>query len=180
MASSSRQRLGAPEWTSGPVSAPPDQRYLRGPFDQPEDERYEQQHFSNLMRTSSMRTPMSNDIASPMIPADTLRGHDISNLRGDSATVNLHSAAKRALPLFGELTESSHDHPKISLDINALSTGGSHIIDEYSGYDFLGEDLSALLGSVKSTAQPSPQTFEENAEVLWQAFHGKSDALFTS
>jgi hypothetical protein len=95
-------------------------------------------------------------------------------------TINLHSASKQALPLFGELTtERTNDPTKISLDINTLSTGSSHILDEYSGYDFLGDDLFALLGSLlKRTAQLSPQTFEENAQVLRPAFHGKSDAIF--
>ncbi|KAJ3892788.1 fungal-specific transcription factor domain-containing protein [Lentinula edodes] len=162
IASSSRQRLDDRGWTSAGYDTSLDRNT--------DEERYEQQQFSNLMRTSSIRTPMSNDISLPPTPSDTVPGHALSNFRGDPAlTLN---SGKQALPSFEQL---------ISLDINAWSTGRNHSIDEYSGYDFLGEDLFALLGSVvKPLEQPSPHTFEENAQALWQAFHGKPDAPFAT
>ncbi|KAJ3936890.1 MAG: fungal-specific transcription factor domain-containing protein [Lentinula lateritia] len=174
IASSSRQRLDDRGWTSAGYDTSLDRNT--------DEERYEQQQFSNLMRTSSIRTPMSNDISLPPTPNDTVPGHALSNFRGDPAlTLN---SGKQALPSFEQLVKSqgyTELPTQISLDINAWSTGRNHSIDEYSGYDFLGEDLFALLGSVvKPLEQPSPHTFEENAQALWQAFHGKPDAPFAT
>ncbi|KAE9404478.1 hypothetical protein BT96DRAFT_813532, partial [Gymnopus androsaceus JB14] len=173
VASSSRQRLDDLEWTpAGQATTLSNQRYHPS---NAEEERYGQQ-LSNLMRTSSIRTSMSNDA---MPSTDALRGHALSNARGDPGSLNTPSFGNTVLPSLGQLLQPPL--PQISLDINTLSTGGRHL-DEYSGYDFLGDDLFAVLGSVvrPSEQQLSPQTFEENAQVLWQAFHGKPDAPFVA
>ncbi|KAJ4472128.1 fungal-specific transcription factor domain-containing protein [Lentinula aciculospora] len=169
VASSSRQRLDDREWTStGYRTSPPS---LDHNID---DERYEQQQqFSNLMRTSSIRTPMSNDVSLPPTPSDT------------RALLTFNNSGTQSLPPFEQLIQPPQGYaelpPHLSLDINAWSTGRNHNIDEYSGYDFLGEDLFALLGSVvKPSERPSPHTFEENAQALWQAFNGKQEAPFTT
>ncbi|PBL02106.1 hypothetical protein ARMGADRAFT_954261 [Armillaria gallica] len=63
--------------------------------------------------------------------------------------------------------------PQLSLDINAIYAGQQIDGLPFSN-DFIGDDLLALVGNVmKPTAQPSAQMFEENAQVLWQAFHGQ-------
>lgn len=47
----------------------------------------------------------------------------------------------------------------------------------FSGYDFLGEDLYALLGNGgRTNAEMNPQMFEENAQLLWQAY-GQQDTM---
>ncbi|KAJ3734458.1 fungal-specific transcription factor domain-containing protein [Lentinula guzmanii] len=172
LASSSRQRLDD-RWSSAGYRTSLDQ--------DTDDERYEQQQFTNLMRTSSIRTPMSNDISLPPTPIDTVPAHALSPFRSDPAP----TSGKQILPSFEQLVQLQEGYtelpPQISLDINAWSTGRNHSIDEYSGYDFLGEDIFAVIGSVaKSSEQPSPHTFEENAQVLWQAFHGESDTPFAT
>ncbi|KAJ3723399.1 fungal-specific transcription factor domain-containing protein [Lentinula raphanica] len=171
VASSSRQRLDDRSWTAG---------YHASLDHDTDDERYEHQQFTNLMRTSSIRTPMSNDVSLPPTPIDTV--HPLSTFRGDPSLV---PQGKPMLPPFEHLMPPQEGYTElpsqISLDINAWSTGRNHSIDEYSGYDFLGEDIFAVLGSVtKSAEQPSPHTFEENAQALWQAFHGKSDTPFAT
>ncbi|KAK0498377.1 hypothetical protein EDD18DRAFT_1351062 [Armillaria luteobubalina] len=63
--------------------------------------------------------------------------------------------------------------PQLSLDINAIYAGQQIDGLPFSN-DFIGDDLLALVGNViKPSAQPSAQMFEENAQVLWQAFHGQ-------
>lgn len=69
-------------------------------------------------------------------------------------------------------------HPQISLNLN-LTDGQPPTIDglPFSGYDFLGDDIFALMGNVlakPTTAEPSAQMFEENAQVLWQAYQRPS------
>lgn len=172
IASSSRQRLDHNEWTPGAqIPTHSDQNYLPSV----EEERYGHHHQSSLMRTSSIRTSMSNDVGPS---GDVLRGLTLSNIRSNSVTPNTQPDV---LPSLGQVHPSPHiELPQISLDINTISTDTRHGIDEYSGYDFLGDDLFAVLGSVVRPSEHhlSPQTFEENAQLLWQAFHGKPDAPF--
>lgn len=65
--------------------------------------------------------------------------------------------------------------PKISLDLNALSSGQEVQGLPFSGFDFLGSDLYALVRP--PTEQPNAQMFEQNAQVLWQAY-GQGDVAF--
>lgn len=66
---------------------------------------------------------------------------------------------------------SYQDAPRISLDLNALSAGREIDGLPYSGYDFLGDDVSALLGSVfRPQNEQPPAHFEENGQMLWQAY----------
>lgn len=66
---------------------------------------------------------------------------------------------------------SHHEQPRISLDLNALSTGREIDGLPFSGYDFLGGDLYALLGSVfKPPNEQVPEQFEEHGQMLWQAY----------
>lgn len=47
----------------------------------------------------------------------------------------------------------------------------------FSGYDFLGDDLYALLGNGgRTNAEMNSQMFEENAQLLWQAY-GQQDPM---
>ncbi|KIK65651.1 hypothetical protein GYMLUDRAFT_364676 [Collybiopsis luxurians FD-317 M1] len=181
--SSSRQRLEDREWTSAGPSGSSDKRYL--PPLSTLSQNADDEHYSNSMRTSSIRTSMPSD--SPLTPNDILRSHVLSNVRGESSVPDPHLTTKRDTQFFGGSIQShssgSHtsEPPQISLDINALSTSGSHGIDEYSGYDFLRGELSALLGTVmRPFEQPSPQTFEESAHLLRQAFHSQPDGPFVA
>ncbi|KAJ4465781.1 fungal-specific transcription factor domain-containing protein [Lentinula edodes] len=129
IASSSRQRLDDRGWTSAGYDTSLDRNT--------DEEWYEQQQFSNLMRTSSIRTPMSNDISLPPTPSDTMPGHALSNFRGDPALTP--NSGKQARTSFEQLVKSqgyTELPTQISLDLNAWSTGRNHSIDEYSGYDF--------------------------------------------
>lgn len=68
-------------------------------------------------------------------------------------------------------TMPHQEQPRISLDLNALSTGREIDGLPFSGYDFLGGDLSALLGSVfRPPNEQIPEQFEENGQMLWQAY----------
>jgi hypothetical protein len=61
--------------------------------------------------------------------------------------------------------------PRISLDLNALSAGREIDGLPYSGYDFLGGDVYALLGSVfRPQNEQLPAQYEENGQILWQAY----------
>lgn len=47
----------------------------------------------------------------------------------------------------------------------------------FSGYDFLGDDLYALLGNGgRTSGEMNSQMFEENAQLLWQAY-GQQDTM---
>ena len=70
------------------------------------------------------------------------------------------------------------DVPKISLDLDALSAGREIDGLPFSGYDFLGGDLCALLGSVfKPPNEQLPEQFEENGQLLWQAYEQAGENL---
>jgi len=61
--------------------------------------------------------------------------------------------------------------PRISLDLNALSAGREIDGLPFSGYDFLSEDVYALLGSVfRPQNEQLPAHYEENGQILWQAY----------
>lgn len=61
--------------------------------------------------------------------------------------------------------------PRISLDLNALSAGREIDGLPFSGYDFLGGDVYALLGSVfRPQNEQLPAHYEENSQILWQAY----------
>ena len=61
--------------------------------------------------------------------------------------------------------------PRISLDLNALSAGREIDGLPFSGYDFLGGDVYALLGSVfRPQNEQLPAHYEENSQMLWQAY----------
>jgi len=61
--------------------------------------------------------------------------------------------------------------PRISLDLNALSAGREIDGLPFSGYDFLGGDVYALLGSVfRPQNEQLPAHYEENGQLLWQAY----------
>jgi hypothetical protein len=66
--------------------------------------------------------------------------------------------------------------PRISLDLNALSAGREIDGLPFSGYDFLGGDVYALLGSVfRPQNEQLPAQYEENGQILWQAY-GQADS----
>ena len=61
--------------------------------------------------------------------------------------------------------------PRISLDLNALSAGREIDGLPYSGYDFLSDDVYALLGSVfRPQNEQLAQNYEENGQMLWQMY----------
>jgi len=63
------------------------------------------------------------------------------------------------------------DMPRISLDLNALSAGREIDGLPYSGYDFLSDDVYALLGSVfRPQNEQLPSHYEENGQMLWQLY----------
>jgi len=63
------------------------------------------------------------------------------------------------------------DTPRISLDLNALSAGREIDGLPFSGYDFLGGDVYALLGSVfRPQNEQLPPHYEENGQMLWQVY----------
>jgi hypothetical protein len=63
------------------------------------------------------------------------------------------------------------DAPRISLDLNALSAGREIDGLPFSGYDFLGEDVYAVLGSVFRPQNEQLRThYEENGQMLWQLY----------
>lgn len=61
--------------------------------------------------------------------------------------------------------------PRISLDLNALSAGREIDGLPFSGYDFLSGDVYALLGGVfRPQNEQLPPHYEENSQMLWQAY----------
>jgi hypothetical protein len=61
--------------------------------------------------------------------------------------------------------------PRISLDLNALSAGREIDGLPFSGYDFLSGDVYALLGSMfRPQNEQLPAHYEENSQMLWQAY----------
>lgn len=67
--------------------------------------------------------------------------------------------------------------PQISLDLN---TPGREVEGlPFSGYDFLGDELLALLGNV-IRSPTDPVQHEKHSQVIWQAFNDvQQDAPFT-
>ena len=66
--------------------------------------------------------------------------------------------------------------PRISLDLNALSAGREIDGLPFSGYNFLSGDVYALLGSVfRPQNEQLPAHYEENSQMLWQAY-GQADS----
>jgi hypothetical protein len=60
---------------------------------------------------------------------------------------------------------------QITLDLNALSAGQEVAGLPYSGYDFLRDDVFALIRGVEQQRQmPNEQVLEQNAQLLWQAY----------
>ncbi|KAK7471016.1 hypothetical protein VKT23_002429 [Stygiomarasmius scandens] len=122
-------------------------------------------------RLSSLRTGIENDGGSPISPIHPIshrpypdilqRGSDA--LLGEGNLYSIHETSQK---------EPISPTPQItSLDLNSLSAVG---IDGTSGYEFLEGELSTVLGNVvrPNSVPISTQMFEENAQVLWQAYQG--------
>jgi len=48
----------------------------------------------------------------------------------------------------------------------------------FSGYNFLGEDLYAVVGMHPTSAEPTSQVYADNAQVLWEAYNGQHTVPF--
>lgn len=131
--------------------------------------------------------PFPNDMSSSS--ASQLHGMRLSNMRTSvggedrrNGASSSHSSRNDYLVATGPTTAQSPRSfpttPQLSFDINALYSG-----EEISGlpfaYAFLEDDVVALLDNVIGS-EPTGERFEDNAQVLWEAFHGQPDAPFTS
>ncbi|THV05382.1 hypothetical protein K435DRAFT_961147 [Dendrothele bispora CBS 962.96] len=132
-------------------------------------------------RLSDLRTSVENDGGSPTTsshhfmmahrPHSNMLQHNSDTLLREKT--QLHVAGANAHENFQkEPVSSGLPPPQItSLDLNSLSAIG---IDGACGYEFLEDELSTVLGNIvrPSSTPISAQTFEENAQVLWQAYQG--------
>lgn len=181
--SRSRPRLDGPQpqydyWTSqqnnnrredggvsGPVSDWPPQ--LQGKNEPTTPDPFTHQRLSNV------RTPVGYDAHEQPQWDHDLNTRRVSGNASDIGTGQIP-------PIFQQqgnpITPSQHQQfqeaPRISLDLNALSAGREIDGLPFSGYDFLSGDVYALLGSVfRPQNEQLPPHYEENSQLLWQAYH---------
>ena len=130
-------------------------------------------------RLSNVRTPVGYD-AHEQPQWD----HDLNTRR---ASGNVPDIGTGQIPPIVQqqgnpITPSQHQQfqeaPRISLDLNALSAGREIDGLPFSGYDFLSGDVYALLGSVfRPQNEQLPPHYEENGQMLWQAYYQASSHL---
>ena len=123
-------------------------------------------------RLSNVRTPVERDAHEQHLQYN--HGFDTGRMSG-----NVPSADAGQMPPIiqqpGNTVMPSHpqyqEAPRISLDLNALSAGREIDGLPFSGYDFLSGDVYALLGSVfRPQNEQLPAHYEENSQMLWQAY----------
>lgn len=123
-------------------------------------------------RLSNVRTPVDHVDVSP---SEYHHHHLPQHHQPQPLNMHQNFPPPHMKPMYSPSTPmphpSHHQQPRISLDLNALSTGREIDGLPFSGYDFLGGDLYALLGSVfKPPNEQVPEQFEEHGQMLWQAY----------
>jgi len=124
-------------------------------------------------RLSNVRTPVENDAREQQPQYN--HGFNTGRMSGNIPDVG----AGQMLPIVQQpgnpTTLPQHpqyqEAPRISLDLDALSAGREIDGLPFSGYDFLSGDVYALLGSVlRPQNEQLPAYYEENSQMLWQAY----------
>jgi hypothetical protein len=116
---------------------------------------------NSISRLSNVRTPVDHSDLSPNLQ------------HGSHHPQFLTHAGSEPLKQMYQPSDSipQLEPPKISLDLNALSAGREIDGLPFSGYDFLGGDLYALIGSVfRPQPDQPPEQCEEHGQLLWQAY----------
>ncbi|EIM91702.1 uncharacterized protein STEHIDRAFT_106439 [Stereum hirsutum FP-91666 SS1] len=105
--------------------------------------------------------------------------HPISDLRTSPLTPSSPLIAPSTSPPPAAVSLSMPPPTVFDFDLSSFDTTAP-----FSGYDFLGDDLSALLGVLMdqgSMAPQTPGTYDQNAQLLWGAWesgpkdHGEGD-----
>jgi len=120
-------------------------------------------HSISHQRLSNVRTPVDHSEVRHGYRTHPVQHQQVMMQQGSMPPMKPMQSSPTPMP--------QQEPPRISLDLNALSTGREIDGLPFSGYDFLGGDLYALLGSVfRPPNEQIPQQFEENGQILWQAY----------
>ena len=119
-----------------------------------------------LQRLSNVRTPVDRDAHEQK---QHQHGFDAQHVPGPEPGIGVGQMPGN--PVVLPQHPQHQDGPKISLDLDALSAGREIDGLPFSGYDFLGDDVFALLGSVfRPQDEQLPPHYEENGQMLWQVY----------
>ena len=123
-------------------------------------------------RLSNLRTPVGYDAHET-----SQWNRDLSTRRAPGNAPDIGTGQippivqQQGNPIMPSQHPQYQEAPRISLDLNALSAGREIDGLPFSGYDFLSGDVYALLGSVfRPQNEQLPPHYEENSQMLWQAY----------
>jgi len=119
-------------------------------------------------RLSNVRTPVEHD-AHEQQP-EYYHGFNTRRMPGVGVGQTPLIVQQPGNPVMPPQNLQYQEAPRISLDLNALSAGREIDGLPFSGYDPLSGDVYALLGSVLRPQNELPAQYEENGQILWQAY----------
>ncbi|KAF9652607.1 hypothetical protein BDM02DRAFT_3088957, partial [Thelephora ganbajun] len=124
-------------------------------------------------RLSNVRTPVDHDAREQQ--SQYHHGFNTRRMSGQVPGVDVGQMPSIVQHSGNHVISPQHppyqETPRISLDLNALSAGQEIDGLPFSGYDFLGGDVYALLGSVfRPQNEQLPAHYEANSQMLWQAY----------
>lgn len=127
------------------------------------------QRLSNLRTSMESTASASNNFSHPYPHHPSLT----SERQGLSLTTTSQPPSAHDQAEYNRLYPSP---PQICLDLNSPNREISGL--PFSGYDFLGDDLFALLGNVIRPSSDAASQYEQHTQVVWQAYNGQNDVAF--